>query len=166
MSVHFNRINGFYAGAWSFQDGSKMTIEKRNQEINKALESRFAQLNSAIEAHEQKLKQMMVPKEVSIVYASYQDSDPASGQVWGEYSSHLGMVKLRGAWRLCYAEHYLCYQAEETEIDWKPLVEASIEIRIEASKEIEKLREEIVKSKEALVPEIEQAIAKLAESLK
>ncbi len=152
MSVHFNRINGFYVGAWSFQDFSKMTIEKRNQEINKALESRFAQLNSAIEAHEQKLKQMMVPKDTSIVYHSYQDSDPATREPWGEHSSHLGMIKLRGVWRLCYAEHYFSYQHEEPDIDWKPLVEASIEIRIEAAKDIEKLREEIVKAKEALVP--------------
>jgi hypothetical protein len=164
--VYLNRINGFYVGDCYFQDFSNMTIEKRNQEINKALESRFAQLNSAIEAHEQKLKQMMVPKDASIVYASHQETDSTTGEPWGEHSSHLGMIKLRGAWRLCYAEHCFSYQHEEPDLDWKPLVEASIETRIEAAKEIEKLREEIVKTKEALVPEIEQAIATLAQSLK
>ncbi len=143
-----------------------MTLDKRNLEINKALESRFAQLNSAIEAHEKKFKEMMVPKDTWIIYDCYQDADPASGQPWGEHQSHVGMIKLRGAWRLCYAEHYLSYQHEEPEVDWKPLVEASIEIRIEAAKHIEALREAIVKAKEELVPEVEKAIATLAQSLK
>jgi hypothetical protein len=164
--VHFNRINGFYVGNWFCQELKTMAIDKRNEEINKALESRFAQLNSAIEAYEQKLKRMMVPKDTSIVYDSYQDTDPATGQPWGEHSSHVGMIKLRGAWRLCYADHHLSYQQEEPELDWKPLVEGSIEIRIEAAKHIEKLMQEIVNAKEKLIPEIEQAIASLAQLLR
>jgi hypothetical protein len=143
-----------------------MTLDKRNEEINKALESRFTQLNSAIEAHEQNLKQMMVPKDTWIIYDPYEDVDSVSGQPWGEHRPHVGMIKLRGAWRLCYADHYVSYQHDEGDVDWKPLVEASIEIRIEASKQIGKLREAIVKAKEALIPEIEEAIAMLAKSLK
>lgn len=143
-----------------------MTLDERNQEINKALESRFSQLNSAIEAHEKKFKAMMVPKDTWIIYDPYQDTDSITGQAWGEHQPHLGMIKLHGAWRLCYAEHYVSYQHDEPEVDWKPLVEASIEIRIEATKQIEALREAIVKGKEDLAPEVEQAIATLTKSLK
>ena len=142
-----------------------MTIDERNLEINKALESRFTQLNSAIEAHEQKLKEMMVPKDIFFIYDSYQEEDPQSGQPFGEHQSFIGLIKLRSAWRLCHADHYLSYQHPEPDVDWKPLVEASFEVRIEACKHIEKLRETIVQTKESLAPEVEKVIALLAQSL-
>lgn len=139
-----------------------MTLDERNDEVNKALETRFSQLNAALEAHETKLKAMMVPKNVSVIYRSYTDDDQ---QPEGEFQFCLGMIKLRGTWRLCHASHYWSYSRPDDEPDWKPIVEASIEDRIKAADHIEKLREALVKEKEKLVPDVEKAIATLAKSL-
>lgn len=158
-----NRINGFYIGNGFFQESKTMTLDERNDDVNKALECRFSQLNAAFEAHEAKLKSMMVPKYVSVVYKSYPDDDQ---QPAGEYEFHLGMTKMRGTWRLCHGSSYESYIGDRDEgIDWKPIVEASIEDRLRAADHIEKLREAIVKEKEKLVPDVEKAIATLAHSL-
>ena len=141
-----------------------MTLEERNDEVNKALEARFTQLNAALEAHEAKLKAMMVPKDTWFVYKSYADED-VPGQPRGEYQYCIGMIKLRGAWRLCHSYHYISYSWPEEDMDWKPLVEASIEDRIKAAEHIDKLREAIVEAKEKLVPDVERAIATLAKFL-
>jgi hypothetical protein len=141
-----------------------MTLDERNDEVNRALESRFSQLNAALEAHEAKLKAMMIPKDAWVVYKSYDDED-VPGQPKGEHQFCVGMIKLRGAWRLCHVHHYVSYSWPEEDFDWKPLVEASIEDRIKAAEHIDKLREAIVKEKEKLVPDVEKAIATLAKSL-
>ena len=62
-----------------------MTLDERNDEVNKALEARFSQLNAALEAHEAKLKAMMVPKDASVMYDSYDDEDLRSGHELGQY---------------------------------------------------------------------------------
>jgi len=141
-----------------------MTLDERNDEVNKALENRFSQLNAALEAHETKLKAMMVPKDVWVMYDSGSVEDQ-SGNTVGEFSLHIGMIKLRGAWRLCHTNHYFHYSGPEEDFDWKPLVEASIEDRLKAAEHIDKLREAIVEAKEKLVPDVEKAIATLAKSL-
>jgi hypothetical protein len=161
----FNRINGFYIGSGFCQESKTMTLDERNDEVNEALEARFSQLNAALESHEAKLKAMMVPKNVSVIYRSYDDDDLQARVNCGRYEFHIGMIKLRGAWRLCHANHYCDYSNPDEDIDWKPIVEVSIEDRIGAAEHIGKLREAIVKEKEKLVPAVEKAIATLAKSL-
>jgi hypothetical protein len=163
--VRFNPINGFYVGNWLFQESRSMTLDERNDEVNKALEARFSQLNAALEAHEAKLKAMMVPKNAQSMYCSEDNEDLRSGQTCGQYQSYIGMIKLRGAWRLCHAKHYEDYCGLSEDIDWKPLVEASIEDRIKAAEHVDELRDAIVQEKEKLVPDVEKAIATLAKSL-
>ena len=163
--MSFNRINGFYIGSWSCQEFKSMTLDERNDEVNGALESRFSQLNAALEAHEAKLKAMMVPKDAWVMYDSCENEDLRSGETRGQYQSYIGMIKLRGAWRLCHGDCYFDYCGPEEAIAWKPLVEASIEDRMNAAKHIDKLREAIVEGKEKLVPDVEKAISTLAKSL-
>jgi hypothetical protein len=139
-----------------------MTLDERNDEVNKALENRFSQLNAALEAHEAKLKAMMVPVDTWVLYRS--DDEYDCGQVRAEHEFYIGMIKLRGAWRLCHAYYYECSQPPEG-FDWKPLVESGVEDRINAAQHIGKLREAIVSKKEKLVPNVEKAIATLAMSL-
>ena len=64
----FNRINGFYTGKFTELESQTMTIDDRNDELNKALDTRLSQLNSAIEAHEKALKTMMIPRTVKHFY--------------------------------------------------------------------------------------------------
>jgi hypothetical protein len=156
----FNRINGFFVGAFHMPEKHEMTIEERNSELNQSLESRLNQLNSAIEQQEKELKSMMVARDTFFCYRTGDELD--GGRPVGEHSWYVGMIRLKGGWRLCHAAHYFHYQGFEEDIEWKPLVECSIEERIEAAPHIEKLREAIVESKEKLMPELEQAISSLA----
>jgi len=149
----FNRINGFYIGRWSHKESSSMSLDERNDEVNQALEARFSQLNSALESQEARLKGMKITKETSVMYHEGYES-------WGQYQCFIGMVKVRGAWRLCHAIY--CPETNEEYLEWKPIVEASVSERLSAATHIDKLRAEIVRVKEELIPEVETAISKLA----
>jgi len=162
----FNRINGFYVGKWSLQEPEFMSLDERNNQANEALEARFSQLNAAFEEHEASLKAMMVPMDVWVVYRSCADQEHPSADVVGEYQWLIGMIKLKGTWRLCHGYYYEDYRGSPNDdYSWKPMVEASIEDRIRASAHIEKLREAIIASKEKLLPDLENAIATLAAGL-
>lgn len=141
-----------------------MTLDDRNQEVNEALEVRFAQINSALEAHEAKLKAMMVPRNAWVMYESHDDEDEQCNPL-GQYQFYIGMIKHGGAWRLCHASHYESYCGWCDDISWKPIVEVTIEERIRASAHIDKLKEAIIQSKEKLVPDVEKAIETLSRSL-
>ena len=95
-----------------------------------------------------------MPKDAWVMYDSCEDEDLRSGQSYGQQQAYIGMIKLRGAWRLCHAYHYVDYSGADEALNSVPLVDISIEGRIKAAEHIEKLREEIVKEKEKLVPEI------------
>lgn len=142
-----------------------MTIDERNDEVNQALETRFSQLNAAIDAHESLLKKMMVPRDVSVMYDSVGNFNDEYGQVTGEYQYFLGLVKRNGEWRLCHDVSYFSYSGPEPGFEWKPLVEESVEHRIKAASHLDKLKEAVVNSKEKLVPELEKAIQTLATTL-
>jgi len=138
----------------------EMTIDERNDELNQALTARLEQLNLGIEKQEGELKAMMIARDTQYCYRTAEELD--GGRTVGEHSWHIGMIRLKGGWRLCHAAHYFHYQGFEEDIAWKPLVDCSIEERIEAVSHIGALREEIVKSKESLVPELEKAIEAVA----
>ena len=156
----FNRINGFYIGAFQMPEIPEMTIDKRNDELNEALTSRLEQLKLGIEKQEAELKAMMIARDTRHCYRTGEELD--GGRTVGEHSWYIGMIRLKGGWRLCHAAHYFHYQGFEEDIDWKPLVDCSIEERIDAVPHIGALREAIVKSKESLVPELEKAIEAVA----
>jgi hypothetical protein len=162
MSI--NRINGFYVGKWSYKETIDMTLDERNAEVNQALEARFSQLNAALEAHEAQLKAMMVPKDAFVMYESCEEKDEC-GESIGQHQSFLGMIKLRGAWRLCHSTSFQSYSGFEENSGWMPLVDTNIETRICAADHIDKLREAIVETKEKLIPDVERAISTLAKSL-
>jgi len=158
----FNRINGFYIGAFQMPETHEMTVDERNDELNKALTTRLEQLNAAIEDHEKQFKVMKLARNVMHVFRTRSMEDDHRNCI-GEVNWFVGMIKLKGGWRLCYAhdqEHYS--YPDETTINWKPLVECSIEERIDAVPHVGALREAIVKSKESVVTELEEAIKAVA----
>ena len=73
------------------------------------------------------------------------------------------MIKQKGGWRLCYCFHYESFGHPDREVRWKPLVDCSIEERIQATKHIDKLKGRIIDEKEKLMPELENAIENLAQ---
>ncbi len=156
----FNRINGFYVGAFQ-PEKLKMTIDERNDELNEALATRLEQLNAVIEEHEKQFKAMKLARDAMHAYRSHTMEDDHRNCI-GEINWYVGMIKMKGGWRLCYANEHEHYNWPDESIDWKPLVECSIEQRIDAVPHIKTLREAIVKSKESLVPELEKAIVAIA----
>lgn len=157
----FSRINGFYFGAFHMSESKPITIDERNNELNEALATRLNQLNVAIEHQEKQLKAMMIVCDTQITYRT--GDEIQGGQQVGEHSWHIGVIKLKGGWRLCHATQYEHFHgAWDEQVDWKPLVDCSIEERIEASSHIAKLREAIVESKQKLMPDLEKAIESLA----
>lgn len=157
----FNRINGFYSGAFQMPEKPEMTIDERNEELNEALTARLEQLKTAIEEYEKQFKAMKLARDAKHVYRSRTMEDEQRNCI-GEINWYVGMIKLKGGWRLCYAHDHEHYSYPDETIDWKPLVECSIEERIDAVSHIGALREAIVKSKESLVPELEKAIEAVA----
>lgn len=152
----FNRIGGFYIGAFSLEESNHMTFEERNSELNQALENRLKQLNAAIDAHEKALKAMMIPRDTSFVYCREDEMDD-NGQPSGHWwDSMLGIIKLSGSWRLCHGTFDSRIHWEG--VTWKPLVDSSVADRMSAICHLDKLREAVVKEKEQLVPELESAL--------
>ncbi|MFU7559530.1 hypothetical protein ACMFWY_12715 [Roseiconus sp. JC912] len=138
-----------------------MTVDERNDELNEALANRLQQLNAAIEQHEKRFKAMKLARDAKHIYRSHSIEDDHRNCI-GEVNWYVGMIKLKGGWRLCYALDHEHYNYPDETISWKPLVECSIEERIDAVPHIGVLREAIVKSKESLVPELEKAIESVA----
>jgi hypothetical protein len=159
--VHFNRIAGFYVNNQTKE--LTMSIEDRNQERNNAVTQRLTQLQACIESHEERFRQMRIFCEVRFKYDHWEEIE--NGSPVGEHQQLIGLVRINGKWRLCHANHYFDF-SDDFPVDWKPLVDVAIVDRIRAIEHIEALREELIRSKEALLPEIEQAIAKLAAGLK
>ncbi len=140
-----------------------MTLDERNDKVNEVLATQYSQLNASIEAFEEHLRSMALGRNVKCVYHKWEVED-ANGPVCDGFRL-LGMVKLNGQWRLCHAVHYVTFSGEEGDVEWKPLVESSLEDRLWACKHLTKLREAVVESKEKLVPMLEEAIGAIAAAL-
>ncbi len=70
----------------------------------------------------------------------------------------LGIQKLKGAWRICVGmEHY---NHPEDEFNWKPIGEASTQLRIELLEHVHSLFAAMVKSNEDYIKDIEEAAKK------
>ncbi len=159
--MRFNRISGFYTGGFNAKE-HVMAVEDENDELNKVLVNRLNQLNAAIEAHEKKLKAMMVPRDVSYVYDK-EDVEDDEGRWVGEVRFLMGIIKWQGGWRLCHGidDDF----GPPSRIQWKPLADSSIPDRIRASKHLDELRGKVLEEKKSLIPELEDAIENLAKSL-
>ena len=138
------------------------TLEDENQALNQQLDERLKKLNAVIDAHEQALKAMMVPRDVWLVYHSEQLTDDQGQESYKSLEYLLGMVKWNGTWRLSSC---VFNSPSHAEFKWKPLVDSSIPERLRAVGHLEKLRAEVVKEKEKLIPELDAAVLTAANAL-
>jgi len=136
---------------------SKTELEKKNLEVRQKLENGLDRLNAMWEQVEQKLIAFQTPRYVNFTYDT--QTNPESGE--SAYSM-LALAKVGGDWRVCYG---IFYDSDHEEPDWKPITDCSAEIRVEAAKHVSKLKEEIIRTAEGFLPEIENAIASLDEAL-
>lgn len=139
------------------------SVFDKNKELNDSLGEQLRLLQEAIEANETALKEMVVPTDTRFKFRSFYDDDY---QPSGEHQVFVGMIKINGAWRLCYGTNFFRYNApDEDEVSWTPLVDVSIRERLEAVEHIPSLKGEIMTSKEKLIPRIAGAVASLKDSL-
>ena len=134
-----------------------MTLDERAQNARDMLFERYDVLNAHWLQVEEQLTAFHIPRSVSYAYKKYPDPDGAEG---GMIHKRLGLRKIRGKWRICYCLYY--YDAFPDMEDWTPITECSAEIRVEAARHVEGLREAIVKSAESFISRVDKAISSLA----
>lgn len=154
------------------QDAIAGRLEKVGVELTQRLDA----LNQAIAVAEQKLKEMKPPHNV---WVSYIDREPEPSPLRplsiteslaqatvamsviekvmnGPKYALLGIAKVDNQWRLSHAT--IDPKNPSLAKDLKPLAECPVAIRVQAVSHLAKLREEILKEREAFVPQVEDAI--------
>lgn len=130
-------------------------IETRLELANSSLSQLYTELNNRWWEVQHKLCAMLPPRECWSEY-----------KVWGEngeYRACLGLIKFRGEWRIC---HGVYNNHEENRPDaWKPVHDCSVAERVELIAHIEKLRDAIVAEAEKSIPQVQDAVSKIAAAL-
>jgi hypothetical protein len=111
---------------------------------------------------------MQVPRYVWVVYES-DDIYPERPDSPCDCKC-LGLVKVRGDWRLCLGDFVRndCnpHPADSDEpLNWKPVLDCSVEERVRTAPHIAKLREEIVVSAEHYITKVDEAVGHLSRAL-
>src|SRR5437870_2224988 len=101
-----------------------MTLEARARKAREELFTRYDQLNALWLAAEERLTNQHIPHEVCHPYHQYNidEQDPMAGYA----CNCLGLVKVKGKWRICYGTYDYSYPFPR---DWTPIVDCSAEIR-------------------------------------
>ncbi len=140
----------------------------RSHRAAEALGPLYNQLNQLWADAEARLKAMQVPRYVWVVY-NREELDPEN-----EYSpihcECLGLVKVRGEWRLCLGqfvddEFHQSPSAPHQPANWKPIADCSVEERVQAAPFVGELRAKIVDSAEHYISEVNEAIVHLSNAL-
>jgi hypothetical protein len=134
--------------------------DQRKKQVVEALSKRYKELNELWEAAEDDLKQVPVPVDVFVCYKS-EIADPHNDPLGERDQIHdnLGFVRSKGGWRICHGNSHDGFP--DYEIDWKPITECSVDLRLEAVPHIGELRERVLKAAEECVPKLDKAIADL-----
>ena len=139
-----------------------LSLDERAESARAALFERYDELNSLWTQAEEQLTKLHIPQGVEHIYRSW-DSDPRDPHNPCEDYYVLGIQKIKGKWRIC---HGCCYDSMECVVeDWTPITDSSAEIRVLAASHLPGLREAVIKSAEAFIPWVEEAITKLRNEL-
>jgi hypothetical protein len=137
-----------------------MTLTKRAAVAQQELFHRYDELTALWLKAEEELTKLHVPRTVCHVYADYEEDwhDPGS-----TVCLCLGLVKIKGKWRICHGAFQAHYAGEPD--SWTPINDCSAETRVWAAKHLPGLREAVVKSAEDFVPKVDDAIKALKGAL-
>lgn len=128
-------------------------LEVRKQRAVVALHEQFDRLSALWTEKENELVAMHVPMPVSYVYKKDVDEQGSP-----DLHYHIGLARWRGQWRLLHAVE----TAPSGEADIKPIVEASLDYRLEAAEHFDKLREKVIEAAEESVAKVQNAIVALS----
>lgn len=136
-------------------------MDERKKQVVQALDQRFKPLNKLWEEAEAYLREIPIPADVSISY----DPEPEDPYRPNEFQirQNLGFVRSKGGWRICHCETNDAFDA--LGFDWKPISESTLDVRVAAIPQIDRLREAVLKKAEEVVPKLDEAIAKLRSTI-
>jgi hypothetical protein len=135
--------------------------DTRHQQTAAALNTRYRELNKLWEQAEANLKELPIPVDVQFVYKSV-DADPERPNE-EQIHYHLGFARSKGGWRICVA--FSDDHSPMADLEWRPITECSVDIRLEAVPHLAKLRELVLKAAEDCVPTFDKAIADLRSTM-
>jgi hypothetical protein len=151
-----------FSGSNAGKQNARPSADARQKELAEALNKRFAELNKLWEQAEADLRKIPVPEEVSYCYGS-QDEHPEDAPGRFDVNYHIGFARVKGSWRICWSVTRDTDPSEE--IDWKPITECGLDIRMEAVPHIGKLREAVLEEAEKCLPTLDKAIEELRGTL-
>lgn len=128
-------------------------LVQRNKQAIEAASPLFDELNKSWDQIEKFLRKQGILHEVEHQIGTLDDLQ------YGAYASRLiGIQKRKGEWRVCYGVVH--FQDPDEDAGWIPVTECTTDLRIELLEHVAGLFEELVKSNEKFVPEMEKAVAK------
>jgi hypothetical protein len=133
-----------------------MTLEERAESARATLFDRYDALNALWLQAEEQLTRFHIPRPAYHSYDEYQDFGNPPGAMT---SKCLSLQKVKGKWRICYG---LYDEWCDRDYGWTPITECSAQVRVEAARHVDKLREKVVKTAEDFIPRVDEAIQTLA----
>jgi hypothetical protein len=132
-------------------------LSKRNEAVRTEIEKRLDHLTELWNAVEAKVLSMQPPRHISHFFAEHTFENGLSAY------DLLGLQRHGGRWRVCYARAYEWNDDEAP--DWRPIVDCSTEVRVQAANHIEPFMEEVVKSGKDYIPKVDEAVRSLENAL-
>jgi hypothetical protein len=136
-----------------------MTLDKRAQKVRRDLFDRYDQLNALWLKAEEQLKQNHIPR---MSYYDFPESPADLDSNGNRWTQSIALWKVKGEWRICYGTHP---DFDPGMLEWKPIVECSAEVRVEAVKHLRGLQKAAIDSAETFIPEVDSAIKQLSEAI-
>jgi hypothetical protein len=126
--------------------------------VKNELDRRLDRLTELLAATEAKLLGMQMPQAVEYQYSvqPYLEYAKGGGQEHHEECMLIGVQRIKDGWRLCHGSHDMSTDSDR--VQWKPLVECSVLVRVEAAQHIEGLKAKIVERGKDFIPKMDEAI--------
>ena len=133
----------------------EMSLEKDVTELRDKIAHKYDMLNSLWLDVQKQLTSCQIPRPVVHIYHSA-CSGPEEPMVY----TALGLQKIHGKWTLCQTQYEDRFDPHHH--DWVPILQCSVQIRLEAAPHVEALYAAVVQSAEDFIPEVDSAIAALS----
>jgi hypothetical protein len=135
--------------------------DDRDRNVVTELSKRYKELSALWDKAEERLLKYRVPVDVSYCYKSYLANESATGDA--QVHSYLGFVKYGRGWRICHCQNH--DERPEHDWAWKPVVDSTLDVRVEAFQHLDALREKVIKAAEECVPKLDNALADFRQKL-
>jgi hypothetical protein len=134
----------------------------RERQIIEALKGRYDEIEALWEQAEEDLKRFRIPHAVEYCY----DSDCESA-----YPIHyrLSFTRYGKGWRICHEtliEYSIGGSHQRDELETKPIVECSLDVRVAMIHHFEALRKKVIEAAKNAVPKLDEAISSFRKLLK